>query len=138
MILLSVLVFLVIKINYFDISQLPIIDSNPLYRILDFNTFVSKLDVYRFLQNNTILLCNCEGSEFIGQHQKHVLISNLKIMRDSKLRKVIHKGTKYQENNTISSKIVKLDIVAGINDSIETSCTKNGCEKSYLMNGNQK
>ena len=90
-------------INNFDVATVVYNREKPIHpRIFHFNTFVSSLDVDRFLRDNTILSCNSGGSEFIDQRHKHILTGILKNIRD-KLRKLFTKGPKHRDNKTISS-----------------------------------
>lgn len=66
-------------------------------KIFKFNTFVSKLDAGRFLQDSTTYLCNCERSESIHKHHQHNLIGILKMRRDNKRRKLFTKGLKIKK-----------------------------------------
>ena len=52
------------NINNFDIPQLSINQRKPFTP----QYLMSNLDVDKFLQDNTILTCNCEGSEFKHKH----------------------------------------------------------------------
>ena len=81
---------------------------------------MSQLDVERLFLDNTTLPCNYEGSEFINHDHKNSLTSNLKIIRDDKLRKLFTKRPKYQENKTTLFEKVKLLIIAGLNEPIKT------------------
>lgn len=60
------------NINNFDISAV-VYNLEKLIHIglLNFNRFLLKFDVDRFLLESTILPCNFERSEFIDQHQKY-------------------------------------------------------------------
>ena len=81
---------------------------------------MSQLDVERLFLDNATLPCNYEGSEFINHHHKNSLTSNLKIIRDDKLRKLFTKRPKYQDNKTTYFEKVKLLIIAGLNEPIKT------------------
>ena len=52
--------------NNFDVPTVVFNLEKPIHsKIFNFNMYVSKLDVTRFLQDNIVLPCACEGSEFI-------------------------------------------------------------------------
>ena len=66
------------NINNFDVPTVVYnLEKSVHSRIFNFNKFVSKLNFGRFLQDKTIPPCYCEGSEFIDQHNKHILTDNL-------------------------------------------------------------
>ena len=54
--------------------------------IINFNKFVSELDIPAFLKDNTILHCNCAGLELIDKDHQHILTGNLNIIENNKLR----------------------------------------------------
>ena len=55
--------------------------ANPIrYKMFDFNKLVSNLDVKSFLQDNTILSCNCPGSAFINKDHRLGTCGSLKII----------------------------------------------------------
>ena len=79
--------------NNFEVPTVFYNLEKPIHsRIFNFNKFVFKLDVDRFLQDKNILPWNDVDSEFIIQHHKYILIGNLKIMRENKLMKLLTKG----------------------------------------------
>lgn len=53
-------------------------------------------------------------------------------MKDNRLSNLFTKRPKYQGNKTISFGKAKLDIIAGINVSFETWCTKFGYHKNLF------
>ena len=62
------------NINNFDVRTVVFSLEKSIHnRIFNFNTFVSNLDADRGLQENVILPCDYDGSEFIDQHHKHLL-----------------------------------------------------------------
>ena len=107
---------------------------------------MTNLDVDRFLLDNTTLPCNCEGSEFIDQHHRHIFIDNLNIIRGKKLRNLFTKRLKYVNFETFKTRIkifilksktiafekAKSDIVAVLNKSIGSWCTTHRCNKNVF------
>lgn len=63
------------------------------------------------------------------------MTGNFKIIRDNK-KFFSTKGPKNEENKMISFGKAKLDIIAGLNESIETWCTKHGYDKNYSLKSN--
>ena len=89
------LLFLIIKIILMLLPPTVVYNlEKPIHtRIFIFDTFVSNLDVNRFLQDKIILPCKCERSEFIDQDHQHMLTGNLKAMRQrSYSQAAIHQG----------------------------------------------
>ena len=82
-------------------------------KIFNYNKFVNNLDLDSFLNDDSILPCECEGSPFIDKDHKHIITGNLKIIKNNKLRKLFCKGPKYRQNKPftagqISTKNVQL------------------------------
>jgi len=95
-------------------------------KIFNFNNFVNTLDLNAFVNDNTILPCNCANSPFIDNHHKHILTGNLNIIENSKLRKLFSKGPKYREKKTILWEKTRESIKNGINECIGKWCDKYG------------
>ena len=55
-------------------------------KILNFNKFVSNLDVKVFLQDNFILPCNCAVSGFIHKDHQHIVTGDLRMAGNDQLR----------------------------------------------------
>ena len=58
---------------------------------------------------------------------------DLWIVGNNKLRKLFTKGPEYRETNNISWEKAKSTITEGLNDCIDTWCSKHGINKSVLM-----
>ena len=83
-------------------------------KIFNFNKFIKALDLDTFLQDETILPCNCEGSIFTDSHHKHIITGDLRLVTNNKLRKLLVKGPKYREPVTIDFDKAKEEIIASI------------------------
>ena len=88
-------------------------------KIFDFNKLIRNLDVKAFAQNNSILPCSCEDSDFIDKDHQNILTGDLLIIKNSKLRKLFAKGPKHMVKNTISWEEAKTSIMAGLDDCID-------------------
>ena len=66
----------------------------------------------------------------MDQHHKHILIGNLKIIRDYKLRNVYTMGPKYIKDEKLKSQVTH---IARLNESNETWFTKHDYEKSLIQ-----
>ena len=71
-------------------------------KIFNFNKFVSNLDVKAFIQDNTILRCNCASSGFIDKDIRHIVTEDLRIVGNNKLGKLLTKDPEYRGTNNIS------------------------------------
>ena len=47
-------------------------------------------------------LCSCSESNFCDPHHKHIVTGDLRIIENSKLRKLLTKGPNYREARTIN------------------------------------
>ena len=54
-----------------------------------------------FPQDNTILPCNCAGSDFIDKDLQPIVTGDLRITGKYKLRKLSTKDSKYRKTNHI-------------------------------------
>ncbi len=82
--------------------------------------------------NDDDYTCQCNGSEFMDGHHKHVITGNLKIVQNRKLRKLLAKGPKFREKNSINFKIAKAEIEKGLNGYIENWSKKNRKSTKHL------
>ena len=82
--------------------------------IFNFNHFVKTLDLDKFMEDNTILPCNCGKSPFIDNHHNHVITGDLRIVPNNKLRKLFVKGPKHREPVTIDFLKSKEEIIEGM------------------------
>ena len=70
--------------------------------------------------------CDCENSEFCDPHHKHIVSGDLRIITNSKLRKLISKGPNYREPKMQNYRKCKESIESAITVSIESLATKYG------------
>ena len=66
-------------------------------KFYNFNKFVNNLDLDLFLTNPDSLPCKCNNVPFADRHYKHIVIGDLRIIRNNVLRKLFIKGSKYRE-----------------------------------------
>ena len=82
-------------LTYFQNSEPPIICykyNKPIRNtIFNFNKLVSDIDIHA----NTPKSCNCIDSKYVYQPAGHIVTGNLKIISDSRIRKIVSKGPKY-------------------------------------------
>ena len=88
----SVKVCLYVDIN-FDYPTVICSLNNPIRsKIFNFNKCIYDLDVEVFLKDNSVLLRNCEGSNFIEKDQQHKVTGDLRIMNINKLSNLLPNG----------------------------------------------
>ena len=71
-------------------------------KIYNFNKYFHNLHVKAFLQDSSIFPCSCEFCDYINKNYQHIITSDLRIMKNNKLRKLSTKNPKYRENKNIS------------------------------------
>ena len=98
-------------------------------KILNYKETVSSLRIHvvdnvSFVEN--LPSCDCENSEFCDPHHKHIVCGDLRIITNSKLRKLISKGPNYREPKMQNYRKCKESIESAITISIENLATKYG------------
>ena len=92
-------------------------------KIFNFKKFVSE-KVNDFLQDETILPCNCENSPFSDAHHGHIITGNLDIVADPNLKKLFLKGPKFREPKPFDWVMARASIENGVFE-----CARNWREK---------
>ena len=67
------------------------------YKMFNVNNVVSNINLNSFIQNPDIEPCSCRDLRVIDKGHGHILTGDLRIVKNSKLRKVICKGEKSRE-----------------------------------------
>ena len=84
---------------YFEYKESPCISysytSSVDTKIFNFKTSLQQLDFQSLSQNP--LPCTCSGSDFLYDPCGHIVTGDLNIVRNDKLRVLLHKGPKYIE-----------------------------------------
>ena len=112
--------------------------KNPLRsEIFNFNKFLSNLDVKDFLQDNTNLSPKWVDYGFVDKDHQHIMTEDL-LNVGNKLRKLFVKGPIYKETNSISWEKAEFTIIEGLNDCIDTWCSKHGIDKPVLIESKEK
>lgn len=60
---------------------------------------INNLAIKTFLEVNSILPWNCEGSDFLDKHQLHIVTGDFGIIKNHKSRTLFPKGPTFKENN---------------------------------------
>jgi len=85
------------------------------------------------LADPSTLPCNCESSPFNDVDHGHVITGDLKIVQNNKLRKLLAKGPKFRENESINWKQSKESISKGLRDAIDSWTDLEGINKSAFV-----
>ena len=67
-------------------------------KIFNFNRFTKSLDVKTFLENPESLPCCCASSPFIDKDHQHIITGDLRIVENTRLRKLLSRGPKFRES----------------------------------------
>ena len=98
--------------------------------ILNFNKFVSDLDI----ETSSSDSWDCKDSKFCYQPAAHIVIGNLKIITDSRIRSVISKGPKYRFPAHIDFNKCRETIAGALNDYCTRWCKPQHVESNALNN----
>ena len=93
-------------------------------RKFNFNKFVNNLDVNLFLNDNSILPCDCTSFLFVDKDDNQITTGNLKVIDNNKLRKRFSRGSKYRESRIADYQKAKERIITGIRSCIQSWCNK--------------
>ena len=85
------------------------------------------------MKDNSIVPCACQGSSFVDSHHNHVVSGDLRIVKNSKLRKLLTRGPKYREPTPLDWGKARDEIVDGVNKCVSNWCNKKGIDESVLQ-----
>ena len=96
-------------------------------KILNYKETVSSLKIcvdedVSFIEN--LPICDCSSSEFCDPHHKHIVSGDLRIISNTKLRKLFSKGPNYREPKMLNYRKCKQSIESSISSSITSLATK--------------
>lgn len=95
-----------------------------LSKIFNFNKFVAYLNVDSFLQDQSILPCECANSAFTNKHHGHVISGDLRLVKNNRLRKLFTKGPKYREAKLTNWNVVQKAMLESVKQCAEAWCEK--------------
>lgn len=113
------------------------LDSPIRGKILNYRETVSSLMVHvdedvSFVEN--LPSCDCANSEFCDPHHRHIVSGDLRIITNSKLRKLFSKGPNYREPTTLNYQKCKQSIESSLLSAISRLTVKyNLPEDSFLL-----
>ncbi len=96
-------------------------------KILNYKETVSDLNIcvdedVSFVEN--LPSCDCTSSEFCDPHHKHIVSGDLRIISNTKLRKIISKGPNYREPKMLNYQKCKKSIESSVTSAIDTLAAK--------------
>ena len=101
-------------------------------KIFNFNKFVDEIDLNEVLHDITSLPCGCTDSPFADPRHQHIVSGDLRIIKNSKLRKLFSKGPKYREPAHINWEDVKDSVVVGVRSCVELWCINKSVQPMIL------
>ena len=110
------------------------LESTIRNKIFNYKQTVADIDIDdRAKYNNTLSNCDCKTSKFCDSTHKHIITGDLRIITNTKLRKLISRGPNYREPRTINWKHCQKEIETGIELYINKVCLANKTlNKSHL------
>ena len=101
-------------------------------KIFNFNKFVTSLNVEQFINDPSILPCNCKDSSFADSHHGHIISGDLRLVEDNKLRKLFTKGPKYRERKLVDWDVIENDLLSSVSECAKAWCDKNKKNQTVL------
>ena len=95
-------------------------------KLFNYKEFVQSLNVNAFINDNSILPCQCAQSHLTNPDHHHIISGDLSIVDNTKLRNLISKGPKYREPLPFSVVKARENILAGIDDCIRSWSNREG------------
>ena len=77
------------------------------------------MDVDTFLKDTTSLPCTCASSTCKDDHHGHVVSGDLKIVTNSKLRKLLSRGRKFREVRSIDWDVAQATVFEGFDTFVQ-------------------
>ena len=96
-------------------------------KILSYKETVSSIDTNDNITYGAgIVECDCQQhKDFVDENHGHILTGNLRIIANSKLRKLVSKGPNFREAMSINWNKCKREIEIGVDSSIERIVSTN-------------
>ena len=79
-------------------------------------------------ESNSLFPCTCSESVHSDPHYGHVVTGNLRIIENSKLRKLFSKGPNYRENETVNYQKCKSEIYKSLDECASKMAAKYSLE----------
>ena len=82
--------------------------------------------------SNASSSCDCASSTFCYEPHGHVITGDLRIVKNRKLRRLLEKGPKYREQNTVDWNLNKKILTKAVDDYTKNWSKREGCHVSAL------
>ena len=110
-------------------------------KILNYKDTVSSLKIFvdedvSFVES--LPTCDCSISEFCDPHHKHIVSGDLRIISNTKLRKLFSKGPNYREPKMLNYRKCKQSIESSIESSIHNLATKYSLDVESFLEWKKK
>ena len=119
---------------YFQEQDPPLISyrytRNISRNVFNYNQTLQNIDVNDF--DTTTSSCECESSAFRYAHHGHVITGDLRIVKNRRLRRLLEKGPKYREQNTIDWNLNKKILTTAVDDYTKKWSQREGAHVSAL------
>ena len=119
---------------YFQEQDSPLISyrytRNISRNVFNYNQTLQNIDVNDF--DTTTSSCECESSAFRYAHHGHVITGDLRIVKNRRLRRLLEKGPKYREQNTIDWNLNKKILTTAVDDYTKKWSQREGAHVSAL------
>ena len=114
--------------SFNNISPMVVYDLSKTIRssIFNYKKVVQDINVEAYIADPSLLPCSCASSPFVDRTHGHVITGDLNIVKNEKLRKLLIKGPKFREAESICWDKVKNTIHTGITESISKWETLDG------------
>ena len=98
--------------------------------VFNFNQTLYNVNIDDY--NNASLSCDCASSTFRYEPHGHVITGDLRIVKNRKLRRLLEKGPKDREQNTVDWNLNKKILTKAVDDYIKNWSKRKGCHVSAL------
>ena len=119
---------------YFQEQDPPLVSykyiNNISKNVFNYNQILHSFDIDDY--SNASASCDCESSAFRYEPHGHVITGNLRIVKNRKLRRLLEKGPKYREQNTIDWKLNKKILIMAVDDYTKKWSKREGYHESTL------
>ena len=119
---------------YFKEKEPPVISykytDNISRKVFNYNQTLSDVNLSKY--GNWNQSCDCKSSTFCYEPHGHIITGDLRIVKNRKLRRLLSKGPKYREENTIDWDLNKNILITAVDDYAKNWSKREGVPVSVL------
>ena len=93
-------------------------------KIYNHKSFLQNLDTAEIIKKQNYLTCDCNDSPFKDPNHGHIATSDIRIVRNNKLRRLLCKGPKYKEPIPTNWEKCRSETKIGISTFYNNYCNK--------------